>query len=361
MKITLSIIIPVYNVKNYLRKCLYSVVESAGENSQSVEVIIVDDGSTDGSGIIADSFAKCYPWFRVLHQPNGGVAHARNVGLELARGEWIYLADSDDWLTRNAVSSILNAIAEKEESDILFFDAYKHTAKKIEVWEHFSEEKVWNRGKTKEMHLLKDLQQKVLYIQGTPLAAPWDKVYRSNFLRNRGIRFQESLKVLDDMVFNMEAIGAAQRVCYIKEKIYHYRHVPDSITNSYRPDRVKQDGLVWKYIEEYMSRAFEKEGWSRGEAEAFRQSFYCRVIKSFSICCRLCFFHDKNEQNFLEKLTYVKGVMHQKPYQEAFHRVKGKNLEWRLKLVVLMTRLNTAGGIYLLHLGNRWWEGRNEG
>ncbi|MBQ9991079.1 MAG: glycosyltransferase [Lachnospiraceae bacterium] len=360
MEKILSIVIPVYNVKAYLRECLHSVAESVGEHSGSVEVIIIDDGSTDGSGIIADSFARCYPWFRVIHQANGGVAHARNAGLEQAKGEWLYLVDSDDWLEKGAVSSLLTMIAGNRGCDILIFEAYKNSEEKEEAWEHFPEEQVWDRKDDQKRPFFHELHRKVLYSRKTPLAAPWDKVYRLAFLRDRGIRFQKNLKVLDDMIFNLEAIGAAERISYLKKKIYHYRQVPDSITNSYRPDRVEQDRHVWKYIEEYMQRVSRKEEWTKAEQEAFRQSYYCRVVKSFSICCRLCFFHKKDERPLRKKLSGVKAVMRQQPYQEAFRRVQAKNLEWRLRLVVLMARLHTAAGIYLLHRGNQWWEKRKK-
>ena len=100
MHLSLTIIIPVYNVERYLPMCLESIVQ---QHLSDYEVIMVDDGSTDGSGAICDEFAEHYPEFRVIHNGNGGVAAARNRGIEEAKGEYILFLDSDDFLVPDAI------------------------------------------------------------------------------------------------------------------------------------------------------------------------------------------------------------------------------------------------------------------
>lgn len=352
MNLCLSIIIPVYNVKKYLNHCLDSIVEQVGVNYSLVEAIVVNDGSTDGSGEIADGYADIHPWFSVIHQSNSGVAQARNKGLEAARGEWIYLVDSDDWIAQGGISSILSCISQNQDADIILFDAYKNTEKEEKCWEHFSKDRIFQSDEA-----IHKLCREVLYTPKTPLAAPWDKVYKASFLKKNQICFQRQLKVLDDMVFNMEAFGAAEKICYYKKKIYHYRFVAGSITNSYKPDRVEQDKLVWSYLQGYMGKTLAENRWIQADAEAFYQSYYCRIIKSFSICCRLCFFHEKNKKTFSDQINYLKQVTMETPYHEAFRQIKLKNVEWKLKIVVIMVRANLVKGIYWLHRANVWWEG----
>mgnify|MGYP002510501871 CR=1 FL=1 len=349
MKPQISIIIPVYNVEKYLRKCLDSVI--AEDGVEKTEVLVIDDGALDLSGKIADSYAEEYSFLQVIHQKNSGVAAARNTGMYLASGEWLYFVDSDDWIAEGAIGQLLKRCAQCPNSDIILFDAWKNIGYRECGWEHFDEQKVW--GCKSE---IRRLQRGVLYFpsagMGTkaPLAAPWDKIYRRKFLVESRIRFPQELKVLDDMVFNLEAFGAAKKVSYFKDRIYHYRLVTDSITNSYKADRTEQDQKVWKYLNGYMNKAFEGDGWKPREKDDFIQAYYCRIIKSFSICCRLSFFNVQNKNSLGDKIRYLKEVLETEPYKTAFCNVKLKNAEWKLKVMICMGRCRFGPGIYLLHL-----------
>ena len=107
----ISIIIPVYNVKNYLRECLDSVLSQTYKN---LEIIVVDDGSTDGSSRLCDAYAKKDTRIQVIHQNNQGLSAARNTGLDAANGEFIAFLDSDDYLKKNAMEALLHGLLEFE-------------------------------------------------------------------------------------------------------------------------------------------------------------------------------------------------------------------------------------------------------
>ena len=96
-----SVIVPVYNVEPYLAQCVASL---RGQTCPDLEIILVDDGSTDGSGLLCDGFAREEPRIRVIHKANGGLSSARNAGLDRARGTYIYFVDSDDWAERDMVA-----------------------------------------------------------------------------------------------------------------------------------------------------------------------------------------------------------------------------------------------------------------
>ena len=350
----LSIIIPVYNVEKYIQRCLQSIVDSCTLYDSEIEVIVVDDGSPDDSGRIADRFASKYSFFKVIHKENEGVAAARNTGILEATGKWLYFVDSDDWMAKDAVDIICNRVKGNAEADILLFDAYQNMPEQEMHWEHFSEERVWNQQA--DIWLL---QRGMLYFKmidkkrKIPLAAPWDKVYRRDFIDRNRIFFQETLKVLDDMVFNVEAFGEAKKVVYYNDRIYHYRYVPDSITNQYKTNRVEQDCVVWAYLKEYMNNKREQGIWNEKESEVFRQAYYCRIVKSFSICTRLQFFNKKNLLNHREKVCVVKRVLKSEPYSEAFHKIKMQNAEWKLKIMIGVARLCWGNGVYLLYRGQQ--------
>lgn len=348
MHLQLSIILPVYQVEEYLPQCLESIVSQV--NSREIEVLVIDDGSTDRSGEIADFYGEKYPFIHVVHEDNSGVAAARNAGINMARGEWLYFADSDDWLAEGAIEIMLEKSRIDAAVDVILLDAWKNTGDKQTAWEHFEREAVWNKKEE-----IRGLQRGALYFPSAgiatkiPLAAPWDKLYRRKFLLDHQIRFLPELQVLDDMVFNVTAFGKARRVVYYKEKIYHYRYVQDSITNSYRQDRIGQEQQVWKYLNSYMDDLFKESGWEKKDKHKLIQAYYCRIIKSFSICCRLSFFHPQNSNGFWDKVRYVEQVLETEPYSTAFHRVEIRNAEWRLKAVICMGRCRMGLGIYLLH------------
>ena len=116
----ISVIIPVYNVEDYLAECIDSVL---GQSYTDYEIILVDDGATDSSGRMCDEYARKDSRIRVIHQENGGLSAARNTGLRAAWGKYIYFLDSDDYIAPSALEH-LAALAEKEQADVVFFDGY---------------------------------------------------------------------------------------------------------------------------------------------------------------------------------------------------------------------------------------------
>ena len=121
MSPVLSFIIPVYNVEDYLKKCINSILEQGGTDC---EVILVDDGSTDESGLICDDFSEKNTNVRVLHQKNSGHSAARNAGLKMAVGKYVSFIDSDDYIGLDCVKEILNWI-KTADADICFMEGYK--------------------------------------------------------------------------------------------------------------------------------------------------------------------------------------------------------------------------------------------
>lgn len=341
----LSVIIPVYNVEQYLTKCLQSILDGEEKTLARIEVLIVDDGSTDSSGVIADEFARKYPCVRVIHKQNAGVAAARNTGLCSARGKWLYFVDSDDWLEKGGVKGICRTVCACPDAEVLFMESYYNIGQTQKEWVHFSE----NADLTDPADIRR-LQGGILYApiyrrtRNDPMGAPWDKVYRRDFLEANHLRFGEHLRVLDDMVFNFEVMGAAKHVACRKLKPYHYRRfVADSITNTYKPDRVMQDRVVWEYL-------FSLKVWDDTDTDILKRAMMCRIVKSFSICCRLCFFNKDNRKPLRQKLLYVRQVMSSEPYHRAFWLVRLSDLEWRLKIVALCGRLRSGWMMYLLHI-----------
>lgn len=349
----LSIIVPVYNVENYIRECLDSIVAALYVSSGSVEVIVVDDGSTDASGSIVDEYSRM-EWFNIIHQENVGVAAARNKGLSVASGDWIWFVDSDDWIETTAIKNILEEINTYPESNMLLFDAFENKDRNEVLWEHFSKTSVLDKAEE-----LSALWQGVLYYPSCckrlgetnrPLAAPWDKIYKKKFLVDNRIQFREELMVLDDMVFNMEVCGLVKSVAYVKKAIYHYRIVNESITHSYKFDRLGMDLSVWEYIDRYIDKCANV--WDRDVTD-IRQAFYLRVVKSYGICCMQQFFNEKNELSLRDKIACAKKTTKIPVYDIAFKNAKINKAEMKLKPLIVCGRIHSGIGMWLLSIGQR--------
>lgn len=355
--ILLSVILPVYNGEAYLKKCVESILQGITD-PEEIELLLVDDGSEDGTGALADGYAEENPCVRAIHRKNGGTAAARNTGLKAACGEYLYFVDGDDWLAPNGIQLITGRIRQYREAQLILFDACQNREEEETGWEHFPRER-----RITEQKEIRALQRKVLYSKGIPLSACWDRVYRKDFLKRHGICFREQLMVLDDMVFNVEVFGCLERAVYCKDKIYHYRYVASSITHSSRTDREAQNQRVWSYLERYIREYIEQKELSGRDSSLLWQAYYCRLVKSFAILCKRGLFPEPDQDGEMsvrekaalrcQQIYRVKGLLSEGSYREAALRVRLRYLEGRLKAAALLMRFRLGFGMYLLYWGDK--------
>ena len=209
-----SIVIPVCNVERYLRECLDSVVN---QTLKDLEIICVDDGSTDGSVGILEEYARGDGRFRIVRRPNQGAAEARNRGLEIARGDYVVFLDSDDFFEPLMLEH-LAGIAARDDADVVLCNFFR-----------FSEET------GKEERLTTSCDRTFLppqmpfaaasvadWIFQTTIACPWNKLFRREFLVERGLRFQD-LPNSNDLAMIYSALALARRISYSDCAFVHYR------------------------------------------------------------------------------------------------------------------------------------------
>ena len=222
-----SIIVPVYNVEQYLCECVDSILNQ--ETNATMEIILVDDGSSDGSGNICDAYAQKYNTIRVIHGFNQGVSHARNVGIQAARGEYILFIDADDRWKKNLLDVFSKQI--KESPDVVVFGGVRFKGESEYGAQIVS--RIIPNGESGPLFL-----QKLFAIQALPLTVSWAYGFRRKFLENNNIRFDESMKVSEDFDFNMACLQRASSVKGTSEILYEYRMREQSATATISPKKI---------------------------------------------------------------------------------------------------------------------------
>lgn len=205
-EILLSVIIPAYNVEEYLPQCINSVLQQTYRN---LEIVLIDDGSTDLTGEICDRYAKEDPRIKVLHQANAGVSAARNLGIAHAMGDFITFIDSDDWLNENIYEDCMGELKEHEETDILEF-GYSHIVDGKSYPISGDEEIILDNTVLKEyVNGLKGIQQLV-----------WNKIFRADIVKS--LHFRVGRRFEDD-IFVFETLAKCKYYRYIPVLGYNYR------------------------------------------------------------------------------------------------------------------------------------------
>lgn len=239
----LSIIIPVYNAEKYLKETIESIISQ----EEAYELILIDDGSKDGSLSICNHYATYDNRIQVIHIDNGGVSNARNVGLEIARGEYIQFVDSDDKLTKGALKKIFYEI--KSGVDVIVFSYCTFGKEQQEIIIPKMEDV--------------SLQQNVAFLlEKGFIVSCFNKVYKRSIIRTT--KFRTDLSYAEDYCFNLEVFRNITSITMISDIIYQYRKRDESLSEGYdEKNFVVADFIREKSIE--LLQQFGSDGVSMAE------------------------------------------------------------------------------------------------
>lgn len=233
----ISIIIPVYNSKDHLEDCVQSLLEQSYKN---FELILVDDGSFDGSSELCDRLAEQYPIINVIHKVNGGVSSARNAGLDIASGYYIVFVDSDDVISNNYLESFIESSHKGDLILGMIEDLYFDDTGSI-VKQRTRNVDAPNCG------ILADEYYKLLELLRVPVV----KLYKRDIIELNHIRFDENLSLAEDQVFNFTYYKHIKTYALEKSSIYKYYHYHESNSlSSLRTKKTFEDEL-YKLDKEY--------------------------------------------------------------------------------------------------------------
>ena len=258
----ISIIIPIYNTEAYLPRCLDSIL---AQTYQNLQIILVDDGSTDGCGTMCDAYAKKDTRIEVIHQPNSGVAAARNAGLAVAYGEWIGWVDSDDWIEPDMFDCLLeNALG--SQADICICGRYEELPRRTAFF-----------GWPERTVLEQKAAMKALLEDRHIDNALYDKLWKRELFD--GIRFPEG-RTYEDLATVYRLFDRVTKVLCLPQPKYHYRRRRDSITGN-----VSLHNRMNHYISACQRYADMVTQWSEYEPLLEQQCMTAAVGLWSGYCC----------------------------------------------------------------------------
>ena len=244
--VKISVVIPVYNVEDYLDDCLSSILK---QTLTDIEVICVDDGSTDNSLDILKEYAKHDTRMTVISQENQGHAVASNIGMTYATGEYLFLMDSDDIIEYNALELTYNK-AKKTDVDFVIFKAinYNHEQQNYYETQSYSMNEIYERVKD-NIFKYEDISDLIFTMSVTP----WSKLYKRKFIEENNIIFPEGL-IFDDNVFFWEVLFNAEKIVFLNEFLFIRRYYSTSSTNNGDLrflDSLEINRLIWETFKKY--------------------------------------------------------------------------------------------------------------
>ena len=269
-----SVIVPIYNVEKYLHRCLDSLVS---QELQDIEIILVNDGSTDDSGDIAKEYAKKYnAKVKYLEKENGGLSDARNFGIPYATGEYIAFLDSDDYIEKNAYKEMYEKAKENDadyvECDFLW--EYPNKAK---------QDKRFNYNNKKEM---------LAFVR----VVAWNKLIRRKILEDNNIIFPKGLRY-EDVEFTYKLIPHLNKTAYVPKCFIHYTQRKNSIANV-QNERTAEIFTVLNHVIEYYKQNNIYEEYKDELEYNYARYLLCSSLK------RICKVDDKNKREELIQKTW---------------------------------------------------------
>lgn len=325
----ISVIVPMYNVAPYLRQCLDSICSQSFKN---YEAILIDDGSPDECGEIADEYAAKDSRFRVIHKENAGVSEARNDGIRESSGDYLFFLDSDDYLLPDALETLYYKAIE-HYADVILSDyrTFSHDSRKS------------YRVATKEFYVKKrsslEALQLAVFNMGPArieldgafilrgLGAAWHYLVKSTLVIDNDLRFDGSLALFDDGLFVLNVLERASSAEYVSHETYCYRYVPGSITRSFKFDLFTTYEKVYTAIERFVID---------NDKSCLYKGISLRKLIYLNKSMETYFFNPQNPMSDKDRYRMFTEIVRSPSYSDAFRDIDIKHLGSIKSILLLM-------------------------
>ena len=345
-----SVIIPVYNVEEFLPKCLESVI---GQTYKELEIICIDDETPDNSVEIIEKYAEKDDRIRLLRQKNTGLSGARNTGIRAASGDYIMFVDSDDWIDTETCACAVENI-EKYNADVCFWTYVREYAGSSRVKRIFDTDRFFNKEDTE-----KYVHRRIAGLSGEELKDPenadsivtaWGKLYRTDIIKENDILFVDT-KIIgtEDALFNLRYFGFASSSVFINRPFNHYRKTnAGSLTVKYKP----QLFTCWNTLFDMMNDYIRDNGYGSDFSDALDNRIALSIIG-------LGMNEMGNRAGRAQRMKNVGEIIHSERYVRAYKKLPLKYLPFHWKIFFMLCRLGITAGVYcLLAIMKKFIDGR---
>lgn len=320
----ISVVVPCYNVEKYLEKCVNSIINQSYKN---LEIILVDDGATDGTPNICDKLSQTDTRIKVIHKENGGLSDARNTGLSVAEGKYITFFDSDDWVERETLNIAYREITEKN----LDLVVWGYVADFVDD----NEKIISSRNTTLNGVCEKNgdasvlLSQKALGISGYA----WNKLYKVDVIRNNKLFFKKGISLVEDILFNSLYFCKCQKILFLDHIGTHYIQRNRITLGTKRYDDIFELKLFACVAREDILENFNIDA---KLIEKTMAPFYFNAIKSGV-------FNISTEQgiSFINKTIKMRKFLKSEKTREVLQKIVEMPLKQRIFVLVVRMRMAT--------------------
>lgn len=332
MSIKISVIIPVYNVEEYLNRCVDSVINQI---LTDLEIILVDDGSPDKCPQLCDELMKHDSRIKVIHKENGGLSSARNAGLRIATGKYVFFLDSDDWLELDGLKILYETI-EKYQVDFVRYRAIRTNWPGMKENEPVRLEPIreMRGGLYNKQQIISEIYPRLIVTNQLtmgPIVGAWGSIYNRSFLMNNNLFFDEEIKFSEDMLFSAKVVVNSSNFYYLDDAcVYHYFYNQSSISKSFRKDRWESCKNSIRLFDEYFK--------NNKEYNFSSQLHYLRWFYIF-----MALNERKYISNYYKRKDYCKTVLNDQLVRHIPVKLKEYNVSIKLKLIMLLVKLNLGG------------------
>lgn len=340
----ISIIVPVYNSEKHLKECIDSILE---QTIKDFELILVDDGSTDNSPSICDSYQKDSR-VKVIHKENSGPSQTRNVGIDLATGEYIGFVDSDDFIEKNMYLTLYNK-AIKENCDIAFCDFLTYThGKTTLVKTDLNENRVYNSNEIKSTILPyffgyadnETKNYKCFFPFADYASYIFIAIYKTSMVHDNNIKFyDQKLYFNEDNLFNLEAVNKSSKMAHVSKPLYFYRDGEVSLSNKFSEDFKNAKIRRYSFLQDFIKSNKLDPNYQRR-----LENKIC--IESINI---INYYVNQGSLKFKGKMRYIKEIVNENIIKESLLNFNFKELSFsKLSIFLWFEKKRQVLILYLL-------------
>ncbi|MFZ7942505.1 glycosyltransferase [Neobacillus sp. 19] len=329
----ISVIVPMYKVEKHIKKCIENL---KNQSLKDIEIIIVDDGSPDNCGKIADDYAETDKRIRVIHKENGGVSSARNAGIKVARGEYIGFVDPDDWIEPVMFEEMYKT-AKDNNSDLCRCKGYYQINGNFKIAEDIIDN-FHDRDVFESQYISRLFSTKSFSIQDRIPSAVWLCIFSRKLILEHNLLFSHDLTIGEDTLFNMEATFHCNKLSICEGKFYHYLINDVSATKAYSNNLFDNLYASWLSYKNF----FEKNYYNQDIDDRLKMCIINFAIQSI--------INETRAKNTVFKsLSEILNICNNKELNLALSDVNVKTIPLKDRLKVFMMKYKFIPFIYFYY------------